>query len=251
MRDNHRVSTTARSVLVVDPTTSVPEAFGEVLRRHGYYAETLAGGNDALVLACTLPFDVIVVAMDGLDTGFGDFVRRVRRRDSASHETALLALAAGPATVPAHELLGRGVNRVLAADIGADDLARAVLELVESSPRVPFKAVIRFRLQRGTEQAIAMCQTEDVSATGAFVRTEMAPAAGTQVHFELTVPGQVGPIRGTAEVARLVAGKPGQAPGVGLRFLHIEGDGDSRLRALLEIRSQRPSTETGPRKAPP
>ena len=238
MRDNHGVTALARSVLVVDPTTSAPEVLAAALRPHGYYAETSASGKAALDLACVLPFDVIVVVMDGLDTSFREFVRRVRAHVSASQEAALLALADGPATGPARELLGRGVDRVLAADISAEDLARAILELVESSPRVPFKAMIRFRLQRGADKAIAMCQTEDVSATGAFVRTEMAPAAGTHIQFELTVPGQVEPIRGTAEVARLVAGRPGQAPGIGLRFLHIEGEGDGRLRALLESRSQ-------------
>jgi uncharacterized protein (TIGR02266 family) len=239
VRDNHGVSATSRSVLVVDPTALVPEAFAAALRLRGYYAETFASGKDALDLACTLPFDVVVVVVEGLDTSFRDFIRRMRQHDSASHETTLLALAGGPAMLPARDLLGRGVNRVLAADVGAEDLARAIMELVESSPRVPLKAVIRFRLQRGADQAIAMCQTEDVSATGAFVRTEMAPAAGTQIQFELTVPGQVEPIRGTAEVARLVAGRPGQAPGIGLRFLHMEGEGGDRLRWLLESRSPR------------
>ena len=234
------MSATARSVLLVDPATSMPEAVVAVMRPHGYYAETFASGKDALALACTLPFDVIVVVMAGLDTGFHNFVRSLRGPDSASREATLLALADGPATVPARELLGRGGDRVLPADVGADDLCRSILELAESSPRVPLKAMIRFRLQRGADHAIAMCQTEDVSATGTFVRTEMAPAAGTHIKFELTVPGQVEPIRGTAEVARLVAGRPGQAPGLGLRFLHMEGEGDGRLRALLESRSRRP-----------
>ena len=230
------MSETVHSVLVVDPTFSLPGGFAERLRSHGYYSETVAGTREALDLARSLPFDVVVVAVGGIDIGLRDLVRALRRPDSASRDTMLLAVAGGPAAGAAQALLGHGANRVLAAGAGEEELVRGILELVESSPRVPLKAVIRFRLRQGADERIAMCQTEDVSVTGAFVRTQIAPPPGTQLRFELVVPGQVEPIRGTAEVARQLAGT-GSAPGLGLRFLLVEGDGGDRLRALVASRT--------------
>ena len=224
-----------RSVLVVDPTASLPVALAARLRSHGYYSEAVASAKDALELACSLPFDIVVVVVAGTNVGLRDLARTLRLPESASRETMLLAVADGPAAGPARDLLGRGVNRVLAADAAEEDLVRGILELVESSPRVPLKAVIRFRARFGADERIAMCQTEDVSATGVFVRTQMALPQGAQMRFELAVPGQVEPIRGTAEVARQLTGTGGVV-GLGLRFLHVDGDGRERLRALVASR---------------
>ena len=247
MGDNRPVSTTARSVLVVDATGAVPAAFAAALRPHDYWAESCASGSDALALACTLPYDLVVLAAAGLDTGLRDFVRRLRGTDSASRSATLLVIVEGPLTAVAYELLGHGVNRVVAAGPSAPDLARAVLELAEASPRLPLRAVLRLHAQRGPDRVAVMCQTEDVSATGVFVRTEMAIALGSEVRFELTVPGQVEPIRGAAEVARQVAGHQRQAPGIGLRFLRFDADGGERLRALLAERSRSAAAEAGTR----
>lgn len=226
-----------RSVLVVDPNASVPAGFAACLRPRGYFCDAVGSGAEALELACSLPFDVVIVVVDGLDTGLRDLIRRVRRPDSASQATMMLTLADGPAALPARELLGCGVDRVLPPDTSGEDLARAVQELVEASPRVPLKAVIRFRLRTGTDEKIAMCQTEDVSATGVFVRTEITPPAGAHVRFELVLPGHIEPIRGDAEVARHISGRPDRAPGLGLRFLQLDGEGTDKLRAWLVARS--------------
>jgi len=224
------------SVLLVDPAASLPAAFPARLRAHGYFSETVGAARSALDLAATLPFDIVVAVVSGLDVGLRELARTLRQKDSASRDAMLVAVADGPAAAAARELLGRGVDRVLAGDAGEEDLVRGIRELVESAPRVPLKAVIRFRVQQGADERIAMCQTEDVSATGAFVRTQMALPPGARVRFELVVPGQVEPVRGTAEVARQKADSVG-APGIGLRFLAIDGDGSDRLRALVAARS--------------
>ena len=233
MRDNVGVETPARSVLVVESAVSVPAGLAARLRERGYFSESVTSGKAALALASALPFDVILVVVEGIDIGLREFVRAVRHHDSASLHTALLAIADGPASVTAQELLGRGVNRVLAASTGAAELAHAVVDLVEASPRVALKAVIRFRIGAGKSEKIAMCQTEDLSATGTFVRTELMLSEGTALRFELTIPGHREPIRGTAEVARRIVGRTDSVPGLGLRFLQLDGEGTSRLRQWL------------------
>jgi uncharacterized protein (TIGR02266 family) len=237
LRDNGGVETPARSVLVVESAASMPAGLAARLRERSYFSESVSSGKAALVLASTLPFDVILVVVEGIDIGLREFVRGVRHHDSASLHAALLAIADGPASVPAQELLGRGVNRVLPAGIGDAALARAVVDLVEASPRVPLKAVIRFRIGAGKDEKIAMCQTEDLSATGVFVRTELMLSDGSHLRFELTLPGQREPIRGTAEVARRITGRPDAVPGLGLRFLQLDGDGTDRLHQWLSSRA--------------
>jgi uncharacterized protein (TIGR02266 family) len=148
----------------------------------------------------------------------------------------LVALANGPAAEIAKALLGKGVNRVLDPAAGAAALVRAVVELVEAPPRVPVKSVIRFRVRTGKDEKIAMCQTEDISSTGVFVRTEMAAPQGAQVRFEVALPGLIEPIRGTAEIARQISGSMERPPGLGLRFLELDGDAADRLYNWLASR---------------
>ena len=52
----------------------------------------------------------------------------------------------------------------------------------------------------------------------------------------LQADGILAVVKGTAEVARQLAGT-GSAPGLGLRFLLVEGDGGDRLRALVASRT--------------
>jgi uncharacterized protein (TIGR02266 family) len=230
------VSTHARSVLVVAAPAALPADIEASLCGHGYFSETVPSGAEALSLAAALPFDVVVVALDGLDTGFREFVRGIRRPDAASRLTVLVALAGGPAAGSARELLGSGVNRVLDPTAGVAALVRAVVELVEAPPRVLVKSVIRFRVRTGKDEKIAMCQTEDISSTGVFVRTEMAVQQGAQVRFEVALPGLVEPIRGTAEIARQIGGGRDRPPGLGLRFLELDGNGADRLHNWLASR---------------
>ncbi len=230
------MSTHARSVLVVAAAESLPAGLDASLRGRGYYSETVASAAEALSLAAALPFDVIVVALAGLDTGTREFVRGVRRPGAASRTAVVVALASGPVAGAAKVLLGSGVNRVLDPAAGAAALARAVVELVEAPPRVPVKSVVRFRARTGKDERIAMCQTEDISATGVFVRTEMAVPPGAQVRFEVSLPGLVEPIRGTAEIARQVGSGADRPPGLGLRFLDFDGDAGDRLRHWLASR---------------
>jgi CheY-like chemotaxis protein len=233
LRDNDDVATSARSVLVVGPGASLPADLEAGLRQRGYFSEAVASSKDALTLASSLPFDVVLVAVEGIDLALREFVRGLRRPQAASHSAVLLALGDGPASVTAQDLLGQGVNRVVTTAASAADVVRAVVELVEAPPRVPLKAVIRFRVRTGKDEKIAMCQTEDVSATGVFVRTELAPLPGAEVRFELSFPGHREPIRGTAEVVRRITGRPDSVPGLGLRFLLLDGDGTDRLQQWL------------------
>jgi len=82
-----------------------------------------------------------------------------------------------------------------------------------------------------------VCQVEDLSAGGAFVRTDQVLPAGTGLELDLVKPGARKALHLTGTVAWAVdperAGSQRRAPGMGVEFTPPAAEQAERLRALL------------------
>jgi len=100
--------------------------------------------------------------------------------------------------------------------------------------RTPTLLVVNFRL--AGRQAFLERYAENVSERGIFVVTTDVHPIGTAVHFELrTMDGAVA-LAGEGRIAwvRSANAVPGAAPGLGIAFTRLEGDGDALITQMVE-----------------
>jgi hypothetical protein len=77
------------------------------------------------------------------------------------------------------------------------------------------------------------CQTENVSETGMLLRGFGHYPPGTTIDFEIDIPGQSDPIRGSATIARTTNVQLERMEGVGARFESFIGQDQIRLTDYL------------------
>ncbi len=107
----------------------------------------------------------------------------------------------------------------------------AVTAVERAHDRFPAELPVAFALAGG---AASESQTSDVSASGAFIRCDAAPAVGTRVKLTLAAGGDAQPLELQGEVTRA------KADGFAVQFEPRSGENNRRLRALL-----RRASETG------
>jgi len=83
------------------------------------------------------------------------------------------------------------------------------------------------------------CQLEELSADGAFLRTDRPVEVGTPLQVDLVKPGTRNALRLSGIVLRAVPGKDGHQPGLDVEFRLVPSDDFQRLVAWLdEIRTR-------------
>ena len=82
--------------------------------------------------------------------------------------------------------------------------------------------------------AIFPCQLEELSADGAFLRTDRKVEIGSMLEVELLKPGGRKPLRLRGIVLRSIPGNDGQVPGLDLEFRLVPNDDFQRLVAGLD-----------------
>lgn len=179
-------------------------------------------------------YDLIVIGFPVLGVALGRVMSSLRHRRSASLRCGTILVAPVARLSDAGRFLGRGVNRVLADDELGLTLASTARLLLEVAPRLPVRAPARIMVEIGDRPLRAFCQTENLSRTGMLLRGFGHYPRGTPVEFELSIPGEPGPIRGRAEVLRTTDLTTERVEGVGARFLGFEGDDGLRLESYLD-----------------
>jgi hypothetical protein len=89
------------------------------------------------------------------------------------------------------------------------------------------------------------CQLEELSADGAFIRTDRPVEVGTPLQVDLTKPGARKALRLSGIVLRAVPGKDGHQPGLDVEFRLVPPDDFQRLVAWLDEIRARASTPLG------
>ena len=191
--------------------------------------------DNTLELVQTTRFDAIVIGFPGPITELRRFVKCVRSPGSASQRSGIVLLAE-PDHLPAADAfvgIGVGINRAIASDDLDQYLKFAIAELTTVAPRVPVRAPTRVILHLEQRPLRTFCQTENLSATGMLLRGFGHYPPGTTIDFEINIPGQSDPIRGSATIARTTNVEHELLEGVGARFNNFLGTDRARLTEYL------------------
>jgi hypothetical protein len=166
------------------------------------------------------------------------FLKSVRWRQSACRRTAVLLITDRISRRRAEQFLNRGVNRVILDEATDGELESALTELLEVEPRVTFSLPVRLDLAIGGRRERVVAQVDNLSSSGMLVRGQWMVELGAPARFELNLPEERDPVRGTAEIARSTVREREGISGFGLHFESFEGDGRERLGRWLERRPE-------------
>jgi len=180
-------------------------------------------------------FDAIVIGFPGPITELRRFVKCVRSPGSASEHAGILLLAE-PDHLPAAKTfvgIGVGINRAIATSDLEQLFVTMITVLTTVAPRIPLRAPTRVVLNLQQRALRTFCQTENVSETGMLLRGFGHYPPGTTIDFEINIPGQSDPIRGSATIARTTNVDHERLEGVGARFDNFLGTDRGRLTDYL------------------
>lgn len=225
---------TRRNVLVIGVS---PEEFGRVapfLGRDAFDVDRFPSGSGALELTSQVSIEVLLVRYPLPDMDLGVFLQAVRQQDSKCLKSPILILAEAETGAEADAYIGRGANRVLHVGSGEEELQAAVSSLLAVAPRKDARFLARMEIKLGGANDMILCQTENLSASGMLIKTERRYDRGTKIDFEFSLPDDVRPIRGFAEVVRHTMVGRDQVGGIGVRFLSFSGDSQRRFESYLQ-----------------
>ncbi len=223
-----------RNVLVIGVS---PEEFGRVapfLARDAFDVDRFPSGTGALELTAHVSIEVLMVRYPLPDMDLGVFLQAVRQPDSRCLTSPILLLADNAAATEAEAYIGRGANRVLELEAAEDDLQTAVSSLLAVAPRKDARFLARMEIKLGGAKDMILCQTENLSASGILIKTERRYDKGTKIDFEFSLPDDVRPISGVAEVVRHTMVGRDQVGGIGMCFLSFAGDSQRRYEAFVK-----------------
>ena len=174
----------------------------EALQAGDFEVHLAPWDDNTLELVQNTEFDVIIIGFPGPITALRRFVKCVRAPGSACQHSGIILLSEPQHLDAARMFVGVGINRAIASDDVEELLATSIMELSSVAPRVTLRAPTRVVLQLEQRPLRTFCQTENVSETGMLLRGFGHYPPGTSIDFEINIPGQPDPIRGSASAPR-------------------------------------------------
>jgi CheY-like chemotaxis protein len=234
--DSGRIQTmqgVKRSTLVVGVDGQTFEKVSKVLGAVNFFADYAENGATALESTPFLPFDAIVTGYPLPDMQMQPFLDAVRKKNSPYRRLGLVILAPRGMLPEAETFIGKGANRALALENFPDELPHALFHLLEAPPRFAMRAISHLKVQLSSGSSQTFCQTENISAHGMLIKTDYPYPVGTQMAFELAIPGESTRVRGLAAVVRQTQEECERVTGLGVRFSSFQGEDQKRLVATL------------------
>ena len=179
-------------------------------------------------------FDVVIIGYPVSRDALIRFLAAARDKESACRRAGLVLITETPHSDSAEALIGKGANRVVPVDELEGRLVTAVEELARPAPRLPVRIPARVQLSASGRPLRRMAQVDNLSTTRMLVRGVTQFPVGTTFGFEIVVPGEAKPIRGSAEIIRMTDPRREQVNGVGVRFVSFEGSDRLRLEMFID-----------------
>jgi len=212
------------------------DAFGElakILHAAKFHAEYESTARNALEAIGFLPFDAIVAAFPLPDMQMQDFLDMARKEGSNCRKAGIVLVTAPDSVEEAERFVGRGANRVLTPDMLVERLPHVLSRLCEVPPRVAVRGRLRLEVGLSPRVGHVMCHSENVSTSGMLIKSDRTYPIGTQLSFELTMPGDSTPVRGLAVVVRRTLDERETVAGFAVQFLSFHDDDKTRFHNLL------------------
>ena len=208
-------------ILVVDDVPMFVELETAFLARCGSI-QSARSGREALEVIDATPIDVAVVDFRLPDTTGDVLCRELRER--AGDPTLPVVLVSNGDPEEHARAVRAGASDVISKPLSRTALVGAVSRmLVPGGPRgLPRIRVDTPAQLRGADREIEG-QVVNLSRGGLFVRAEWFPAQGTELAVEFTLPDDDMPLTPTATTVWCQLPTDRGAPGLGMRFLKLDG----------------------------
>jgi len=190
--------------------------------------------STTLDLVQSTAFDVIIIGFPVSAAALSRFLEMARAEGAACHRAGLVLITQNESSAAANALVGRGANRVVAVDEMDTKLVSAVEDLASPAPRVPVKIPANIQLFSDGRPLRLMAQIQNLSASGMLLRGVTQFPLGTTFEFEIAMPDDPSPIRGTAEITRITDRQREIVEGVGVRFVSFEASDRVRLEMFVD-----------------
>ena len=205
-----------------------------VLWRSSFEVNRVPVAQDAAAVCSRVEPHLVVIGSPLPDLQIDELVSEIRGVLPASRHPAIVLLIDEP--LPA-ELENFPDPRlvVLEAGLREERLQAEVLKLIAAAARVAQRLLLRLEVHLAEGKLLRMCQSENISDSGMLVRSDELFPVGTQLDFEISIPGREQPIQGQAEIMRHTVADVEKVRGLGLRFTTFKADGQRRLRDFLAV----------------
>lgn len=227
-------------VVLVEENDELRDRLFEALGPFSAEAVEVPSVKRALELVRQIPVHLLVIRypLDGMP--LSRFLRDFRESGGASRGAQVLVLAPGKSIGGLKRSAGPGVA-ILRSDSDFETLANTFMTFLRRSPRFAGNLLVGADLELPTGKVRKMLQIANISETGMLLRTKTPLAVGDSFSFELQIPELRAPIRGEAQVVRLVAGPYEETRGAGVKIVSFVGDSRQRLKKFLDIRRLPPA----------
>jgi len=179
-------------------------------------------------------FDVVIIGYPVSRDALIRFLAAARDKGAACRRAGLVLITETPHSDSAQALVGKGANRVVPVDDLEGRLVTAIEELARPAARLPVRIPARVQLFASGRPLRLMAQIDNISTSGMLLRGVTQFPVGTTFGFEMVVPDEAKPIRGTAEIMRLTDPMREEVHGVGVRFVSFEGSDRLRLEMFID-----------------
>ncbi len=225
---------TIRNVLVVGVEADFHRRFEPLLKRRHFDVDRVAESGCALALVQAVAIDVLVLRYPLGNPSTEDLLHAIRAEVSPCRRSSVLVLASPNDMDEAERLAdGKGI-RVLSIDSDHETLQSVVSALLRTAPRLSVRITIRLEAMLKKGSTMVLTQTENVSSGGMLVRVRKPQPVDAKLRFELLLPEDPVPIKGTGEVVRHTRDWRGDVSGVGIKYIGFEKRGNQRLREFLQ-----------------
>ncbi len=203
---------------------SAAESIMPMLGRSDFQVYQALDSDRAIKLIQCTAFDLLIADYPLPGFTMSQLLAAVRGPLALCRHSGLMLLVDPQAMEEAKAFVGRGVNQVVDRS-DRDRVLKTVAALLEVSPRVAVRAMVRFesRLECGDQPEVT--ETENVSLSGMLVHGGRDIPVGSRIGFELHLPGKENAICGSAQIVRRTDPDRESIAGMAACFESIEDDG--------------------------
>ncbi|MEO7793799.1 MAG: PilZ domain-containing protein [Thermoanaerobaculia bacterium] len=223
-----------RRILTVGVEPELYARIEALLNRSYFEVDKVPRGESGRVLCAAIAFDLLLVRYPLPDMEVPELLAAVRSPGSLSSGSQVVLLAEALDLPYALSLVGAGADKAMAADETGEIVGAVAARLLHVAPRVASRVMVRLQARLGDGERQALCQTGDLSSSGFFVRTDERYPLGSNLSFQLQLPGERDAVSGSATVVRFAQDGPGRFAGIGLRYVDFRDSSEARLRAFLD-----------------
>lgn len=222
-----------RNILAIGVTRDEFQQIVPFLDRDTFEVDRFPSPGGAIELVSRVPFEMLLVRYPLPEMELHTFLDAVRADGSASLSSSLLLLSSNSHAEQARRFIGRGANRTISLEDSPDEIQATVSSVLNVAPRKAARFLARVEIKIGDASDMILCQTENISATGMLIRTAKRYDLGTELEFEFSLPNDIRPVRGIAQIVRHTMIGRDDVGGIGLRFLSFSGDSQRRFESYL------------------